>query len=129
MDRIKERKIVTVLSVIGASLMIIWLICLFLMIFNLIFGVGFLLLPIAGVFLILANVFDKKDTYTSQFIRYMKCKLKDARTLEELKVILKEFEDLAIENNMYCLSYPVDIRKIHEEILYKIDILEKNENK
>ena len=52
-------------------------------------------------------------------------KINNCNTLMELKECLSEFEGLAIKDGMYDLKYPVDLRRIHEKLIYQIEILEK----
>lgn len=67
--------------------------------------------------------FSKRDEYTSKFIKYIRIRLSEAYTKEELESLLREFGELAIEGGTYCLSYPVDLRRIHQEIITKIDFI------
>ena len=87
-----------------------------------------------GLFGAIVSGLSKKDEYTSKFIKYMRNRLNEAYTKKELYSILGEFEELAVENGMYCLSYPVDLKRIHQEIRTKIDFLmelkrRENQNK
>ena len=125
MKKFKENKIASILSTIGVSLFLLWFVCLFLMIFNMIFGIGFLLLPIAGIFIGISYTFSKRDEYTKTFLKYIDNKIYNSKNLEDLNSVLNEFETLAIENKLYCLSFPNDIRKRHEKIINQMEILKK----
>lgn len=105
--------------------MIGFLISIFLGAFWHVFLLGFLLLPATIPFLLFAHVVSKKDEYTRNFLELMRKCLSEATTLEQLKDIEADFHYLAVKDGFYCLSFPGTLRKIHNEINYKIEILEK----
>ena len=77
---------------------------------------------------------SKRDEYTRQFLKYMRNKLNEAYTKKELYSLLGEFEELAMDGRLYGLSYPLELRRIHREIITKIDFLmelkrRENQNK
>lgn len=127
MEKFKEKKIVNILDIIIVIGLILFLLCLFLMPFSKVFGLGFLILPSMIPIILLSWYFSDKNKYTSELLKYMRNKLNTAKTLNDLKDIEKEFIYLAIENCSVSinLSYPTDLKNIHREILNKIDILEK----
>jgi len=55
----------------------------------------------------------------------MNGRINKAKTLNDLYDCLDEFQNLAIKDKMYCLDYAYDLRKIHQKIIYQIEILEK----
>ena len=68
--------------------------------------------------------------YTKDFIIKIKDMLNKCESLEDLEALRSYFEYQAINcDGIYRLSYPEDIRKIHIEIIHKIEILEKINNK
>lgn len=89
--------------------------------FCFIFGTG--LVFGGALFGAIVGRFSKRDEYTSKFIKYIRLRLSEAYTKEELESLLREFGELAIEGGTYCLSYPVDLRRIHQEIITKIDFI------
>jgi hypothetical protein len=128
MEKFEEKKIVNILNLIGLSFFLLFLISVFLMVFNSIFLIGFISLPVSALFIILASSLSNKGKYSEKFIHYMYGKINNCNTLMELKECLSEFEDLAIKDGMYDLKYPVDLRRIHEKLIFQIEILEKQKN-
>jgi len=125
MKEFKEKKIVEILNMIVVIIGILFILSLILAIINYKFLLGFLLLPCCLPFIILSWYFSDINEYTDKFLKYIQFELKEATNLDSLYHIKKEFERLAIKDKKYCLSYPQVLRKIHAEILNKIDILEK----
>lgn len=128
MEKFKEKRIVKILNIITGVLMLSWLVGLLLVLVSDKFLITFVLLPCILPFAITASVLSQKNKYTKEFLAHMREKLSKIRTLEELLEIKKEFEDLAIKDGVYYLSFPGDLKNIHQEIIYKIDILEKQKN-
>lgn len=130
MEKFKEKKLVNILDICVGVLAILAFISLILTVFNLLFLGGFFgLMLLAVPFIVASKILSKKDEYTREFLKYMRDKLDKYSTLKEYNTLLQEFNNLAIKNNSYCLSFPVSVRKIHDEILIKIDALKKIENK
>ena len=137
--KFKENKISLISSNIGVSIFItsfllipiILVLSLFTSI-NSVFGIGCFLisLPITLICLIISNVFNKKDNFTKDFIQEIKYDLSKARNQKELwEVYDKLWAEAVDENNMIRLSYPLTIKELFKEINYKIDILNKQNNK
>lgn len=127
MEKFKEKKIVNRLNIITIILMSCWFISLFIGIFfniNIIM-LCFLLMLLALIFNLIALYLSNINKYTDEFIEYINNKINNAKSLDELYVIEKEFIYLAIENKSYCLSYPMTLKNIHRNINSKIEILEK----
>lgn len=125
MEKFKEKRIVNVLNNIGLSIFFCCMLSLVLAMFNPYFLIGFLFFPLPLPFLLIASSLSKINKYSREFIAYMQGKLKSAETLEDLISIKKEFDYLAVENGVICLSYPVTMKEINHEIVSKIDILQK----
>ena len=125
MEKFKEIKSVEVSNVIVAILMIAFLLCLFLSIFWHEFLIGILILPCSIPFAVFAFTASKRDEYTRNFIKLIENRLSKDVSLDDLKHTEMVFTHLAIENDRYCLSFPISLRKIHNEIICKIEILEK----
>lgn len=137
--KFKENKISLISSNIGVSIFItsfllipiILVLSLFTSI-NAVFGIGCFLisLPITLICLIISNVFNKKDNFTKDFIQEIKYDLSKARNQKELwEVYDKLWAEAVDESNMIRLSYPLTIKELFKEINYKIDILDKQNNK
>lgn len=124
MEKFKEKRIVEVLDAICLVIMLIFLASLIIGIFYHAFLFGFLLLPIVMIIIVISQSLSKKNEYTRGFIIYIKDKVKKAKSLDELNQILNEFESLAIEDGMICLSFPADIKIISRDLISKIEILE-----
>jgi hypothetical protein len=81
-------------------------------------------------FSILSSLTSDGKKYTKDFIIKIKDMLDKCESLEDLEALRSYFEYQAINcDGIYRLSYPEDIRKIHIEIIHKIEILEKINNK
>lgn len=128
MEKFKEIRIVKISDYVSVTIALMFFLSLIIGAFYHPFLVGFLLLPIAIIPLLISKSLSKKDEYTRNFITYMKSKVKKAKSLNELNKILNEFESLAIEDNMICLSFPLDIKTMHRDIISKIEILELQNN-
>lgn len=125
MEKFKEKRSSEVLLVISVIMGILSLITFFIGLFtNSMIGLGILGLPISAILTFISKGLSTQDSYTREFLLYMRKKLKSAKTLEELYQIEKEFRELAIKDKMYNLSFPMDLRQIHQEINNKIEILE-----
>lgn len=124
MEKFKEKRIVEIMNTIIAIIGLLFILSLLIGMFYHPFLFGFLLLPISIIPILISKSLSKKDEYTREFISYIKCKVKKAKSLNELNQILNEFELLAIENNMICLSFPTDIKIIYRDLISKIEILE-----
>jgi len=126
MEKFKEKKIVNVLNKIGLSIFLLFPICLVLGLFiNILLVVAFLAIPTAAIFVIPSQILSDKDKYTSEFLKYFRKRLQYVQTLEDLKEIRIEFESLAIEKGHYCIGYVVDVKRLHKEIIDKIEISEQ----
>ena len=125
MEQFQEKKSVIICQNICMFSMIGFLLSMFLAIFWHMFLLGMLLIPTAIPFLIYATIVSKKDEYTRNFLELMRKCLSEATTLEQLKDIKTDFFQYAIKDGTYCLSFPGSLKKIHNEINYKIEILEK----
>ena len=123
MEKFKEKRIVNICNTITLIIGIMWVLCLIIAIFNHQFLLGFLLLPCCIPFIVMSSILSDKNKYASDFLVYIRGKLSKATTLDELIAVEKEFLHLATDGKMYCLSYPTDLRKIHNEINSKIEIL------
>jgi len=128
MEKLKQSKTFNILESITVSLFGLWLMSMIISIWNHNFLLGILLIPLAVIIHLTSKIFDKQPKYTEQFINYINNKLNNAVSLEQLINIRTEFEDLAIKNGMYNLSYSIDLKKIHSEIYAKIDVLSKIKN-
>ena len=127
MKKYEKKKSVKVLETISISLFLIALLGIILAIFNLKFLLSIFIFPCILPIIWISKQLDTIEDYTKEFITYINKKLDSAKNLEDLVEIQKEFESLAIENKMYCLSDSITIRKLHEKILNQIEILEKYE--
>jgi len=134
--RFKENRISEISSNIGLSIfllgsismVVIPIISLFLNNVDSVYGlVSFLLsLPIAIPFVLVSFIFSKSDKFTSEFIKEIEQDLLEASTLESLYVVRNKLWYEAVdESGMIRLSSPGTIKKLMEEIEYKIDILKK----
>ena len=128
MEKFREKKIVNVLELIAISLFILGLICTILLFVHYIFLIGVIFFTIGALLVIVSSFISNKGKYSEKFIDYMNDKVSNSNNLFELKECLNEFEELAIKDGMYDLKYPYDLRRIHEKILYQIEILEKQKN-
>lgn len=125
MEKFKEKRSSEVLLVISVILGILSAITFFIgLITSSMIGIGILGLPISAILGLISKGLSTQDLYTREFILYMRKKLKSAKTLEELYQIEKEFNELAIKDKRYNLSFPMDLRQIQQEINNKIEILE-----
>lgn len=125
MKKFKEKKYIEILYIAAMITFVLWLLTLISFLFTNYFAIGFMLLLVSGVLSTIASTLSKRKIYSSNFIKYMKNKLKSAKSLNELKEILVEFGELAIDKGAYNLSYPTELKEIHSEIINKIEILEK----
>lgn len=125
MEKFKEKIIVKISTAISIIMIVCWLMSLLIGAFYNPFLIGFLLLPIATIPMLITTICSDEKKYTRDFILYINNKISEAKTLDELEAILKEFESLAIENKTYCLSFPIALKAIHRDILSRISILEK----
>jgi len=105
MEKFKEKKIVIILDYIPSLCLKLGLI-------------GLVILPITLPLILLSNLLSNKN----KFIIDIKLKLKDAKNLDDLKIIRDEF--YTVDNDTYCLSYK-NLKEIEQEIISKIEILEK----
>jgi len=126
MKPFKEKRIVTLLDKVAITLGLIFPISLIGIFFSDVFLLGLFVLPIVVLLIFIGWSISDKDSYTDEFIKYINQKLSEADSLDKLYEVRKEFINLATDGNGYLtLSYPVTLRKISEEIGYKIQILEK----
>jgi len=134
--RFKENKIARISGNIGfgifltgiVSCLVIFISSIFITKLDGIIGLGCFLisLPLAMVPLVISYLFSKRDDFTNAFIKEIKSELLEARTIQDLyKVNDKLLLEAVDESNMIRLSYPLDIKKLIDEIKYKIQILEK----
>ena len=128
MEKFKERRIVKIMDNISITIGLMFFLSLLIGMFCHPFLVGFLLLPISIIPILISKSLSKKDEYTREFMSYIKDKAKKAKSLDELNEILNEFESIAIENNMIRLSFPLDLKIIHRDIVSKMEILEMLSN-
>jgi hypothetical protein len=124
MEKFKEKKIVKIAEYTIMIMMLCWFLGMFIGMFYHPFLVSFLILPLTLIPIIISFYFSERNKYTSEFIIYIKGKISKAKTLEELNYIYSEFMYLAVDDKTYCLSYPLDLKNIHRDILSKIEILE-----
>lgn len=124
MEKFKERRVVKIMDNISITIGLMFFLSLLIGMFYNPFLVGFLLLPVSIIPILISKSLSKKNEYTREFMSYIKDKAKKAKSLDELNQILNEFESLAIEGNMICLSFPLDLKIIHRDIVSKIEILE-----
>ena len=119
MEKFKETKLVNVLTYTGSGCMILFMLSLILATINQMFIIGFLFIPLAGLFIIPAKILSKRDKYTGTLLDYFKVKLLKVKSIDDLYKIREEFESLATEQSgnktFYCLSFPVDIKKLHQQ--------------
>lgn len=123
MKKFKEKRIVKIFDGIAILLFLIFLTSLTFGLFNDDFLIGIMVLPVGALFIILSKVISNKQKYSSQFIVYIRNKLKTAVTLNDLQEIEKEFIYLAVENDSWCLDFPHDLKEIHNEILHRMETL------
>lgn len=130
MKKYEPTKIDKRLDVALIVTMLLTLLGLFTMFFFIKFAFLFIVgLPLSLIFGLTSKWISKKDEYTREFLKYMRKRIDDSFTLEGLKSVMREFEELAIEGRTYRLSFPSDLRRIHVELLNKIEILEKQQVK
>lgn len=126
MQEFKEKKIVKILDYIALTLIILGFLSLLLSFIDLILLACFIIFLLISIpFGILSFYFSDKNKYTNDFIKYIELKLSNVKTYTDLIEIKNEFNKLAIKDNVYCLSYPVNIKQLHNKILNQIEILEK----
>ena len=134
--RFKENKIARISGNIGfgifltgiVSCLVIFISSIFITKLDGIIGiVCFLMsLPLAIVPMVLSYMFSKRDEFTSSFIKEIKSELSEAKTIKDLyKISDKLWLEAVDENKMIRLSYPLEIKKLIDEINFKIDILKK----
>ena len=128
MEPFKEKKIVNILDTLAVITFFLFIACMILAIFNDMFLLGILFIPLAALLIIISNILSDKDEYSIEFIDYMKNKLNNSSTLVELQNCLTEFENLATRDGMYDLKYPHDLRRMHEKIISQIEILQKQKS-
>lgn len=128
MQKFEQSKTYNILENIMVLLLGLWFISMIISIWNHNFLLGILLIPLAFIIHLISKIFDKQPKYSKEFINYIINKIDNALTLEQFEYILSEFEELAIKNGMYNLCYPIDLKKIHNNIIAKINILSKLKN-
>ena len=124
MAKFVEKRIVKILSNISIGLILAFLLSLVLFLFNNVFAYGFFLMPCAIPFLFLESLLSDKNKYTRDFLELYRYKLDNVKSLDDLYDIQSGFESIAVEDGIYCLSYKVSLKNMHQEILNKIEILE-----
>lgn len=133
MEPFKQSKPVTILEITSALCGVIWLILFFALFYSptsVIIGAMFIFLLLFLISYGVFNFLDKTPSYTREFMVYIEDRLNKTKSLEDLKLVEKEFNRLAIKDGMYCLSFPHSLRTIQAKILSQIEILEKiNSNK
>jgi ABC-type transport system involved in cytochrome bd biosynthesis fused ATPase/permease subunit len=128
MEKFKEKKIVIILDKILVVFAILFMLSFFLtLLFENIFFIYVLLasLVISLSSRAISSRKSIKDKYSKEFLNYINGKIEKANTLNEFKDILSEFEELAIEDKRYNLSFPYDLKYTHNRILNSIEVLEK----
>jgi predicted membrane chloride channel (bestrophin family) len=125
MEKFKENRVAEISTNIGLCMFIGWIIGMGIGIFYHPFLWSIFLLPVALIVIVIALFFSTRNKYTSEFLEYMRARIDSAVTLEEIKGVSREFESLAIEDGMYILSYPQDLKDIHRDINSRISILKK----
>lgn len=81
------------------------------------------------VSLVLNVIWSSFSTLKQQsklYLNQIRVRIRDAKSLEELKKIEEDFRNETIDDNgMIRISYPSSVKGILNELKYKIDILEK----
>lgn len=124
MEKFKENKIAEIANYTGMIMMLSWIIGMAIGAFYHPFLFSMLILPLAIIPVIISFSFSERDKYTSKFMVYIKNKISQAKTLNDFEQVYLEFTRLAIDGKTYCLSYPLDLKIIHRDIVSKIEILE-----
>lgn len=80
---------------------------------------------LAMPFIALSSILSKKEKYTKEFIKYIRNKIDNSKSLTEFYEIQTEFKSIVLDDNgkvhLSNLQSLIDIKK---EINYKIEILE-----
>ena len=123
MEKFKENRVAEIATNIGLGILVGWIIGMVIGVFYHPLLWSIFLLPGALIAIVIALFFSTRNKYTSEFLKYMRAKIDSAVTLEELMGVSREFESLAIEDGMYILSYPQDLKDMHRDINSRIAIL------
>jgi len=139
--KIVENKVASIIQNIGltiflSSIVILGICLIFSLFINKDFSIYgltifFLSLPICAIVLIFASFFSTKEKHTKIFLNEIRDKVKNCKTIQDLYQVYDELYIEAIDkNNMIRISFPLSVKKIFQEINYKIEILKsiKNEN-
>lgn len=130
MEKFKKTKLVNILESLLLVLLILFLACMFVSIFETRFIIGILLVPIATVLISVSSSLSNEEEYVQNLISYIQRKLEVAYTLEDHVKILDEFDGLVIENGTYVIKATPNLRALRFDIISKIDFLNKlNRNK
>lgn len=124
MKKFKENKIARIADYTTMIMMLLWILGVFIGAFYRPFLFSMFLLPLAIIPVIISFSFSERDKYTSKFMVYIKDKISKSKTLNDFEQVYLEFTRLAIDGKTYCLSYPLDLKIIHRDIVSKIEILE-----
>lgn len=138
--QLKENKITNILEIISIIFFLIGVICLILIPLlhfvnkniNSDFGIiiFFFNLIFSSIFILISNFFSKEKKFTKVFINDIKKELKKATTIDEIKNIYKKLSSEAIsETGIIRFSNPKEIKKLFEEIEYKLEILNNQKEK
>lgn len=134
----KENKVVDVIGNIGVASFILGFVSLVVILLFSLFGIisidygivsffggMFLAIP----FFLIAGRLSTKDKYTRVFIADIENKLRNAKSKQDLINLKEFFENEAIgeSGKTYRLSFPADLKRLHQTIIDQIDILNKIE--
>ena len=129
MEKFKEKKIAELLQNATVVLIIMCPVSIVLLIFV---NTNFAYLLFVCFFgavtaTILGQLLSAKDKYTREFLSYIDTRIKNAYNIDDYKAILSEFESIAIEDKLFCLSFPQSLRYTHNRIKNSIEALERKD--
>lgn len=132
MEKFKEKKWISVLRTVSAVLLLVWVFSALGMAFEYAQTVSFVIFfttpLLIGILLAIHSVFETKEKYTREFLDYYWSREKECKTKKQFERLYQEIYDLATEDNMIELSFPLKIKELLKTITDKISLLNKIEN-
>lgn len=124
MEKFVDKKIVRVLNIVSVVSGILWVVMFFGSLITESLGMLYACL-LSLVIFVISSVWSRqaseKEEYTKKFMDYVRRRIDEAYTLDDFIALRQEFESLCIKDGSYTLSFPVDIKALHLEIVSKLE--------
>lgn len=132
MEKFKEKKWISVLIMVSAVLSLVWVFSALGMAFEYTQTVSFVVFfttPfLIGILLAVHSVFETREKYTREFLDYYWLREKECKTKKQFEQLYQEIYDLATEDNIIKLSFPLSIKELLKTISDKVEVLNRVEN-